>query len=423
MRKVILRVVLAVVLILTAGFLLGLLWWETSDPFMGWPSFSESGPIANATPFTDFSFALDPQGLVTENLVFAGPDPGTTKLRSPMLVHALDAETGAEQWRVLASNPVRGTPAVAGNAVYFGDDAGTLYGVELDTGRVAWRFEAGPGRRVQSPVVAGELVVFGVERTAGNLLTVFDEEGIVYALDAATGAQRWQFTAERAISSSPATANGLVFVAAQEDGVHALDAQTGEEQWAYPTEWGILAPAVLDDTVFVAIENWGASGRLAIVAFDAATGGQRWSVSTGTGSPGPPIAAGEAVYVGIDHMAGHPYAGLLALDAATGEERWFFVTDGGVRSPAAVGEGSVAVSSAICREPVYDWFLICEQGWVASVYGLDAATGDYQWLLKLDDPVYAPMRIIGDLVYVQDGADILRALDRKTGEERWRFSA
>jgi eukaryotic-like serine/threonine-protein kinase len=58
------------------------------------------------------------------------------------------------------------------------------------------------GEVAGSPAVARGLVYVGS----------FDLNGIVYALDAHTGAQRWSFAVGGYVASSPAVANGLVYI-------------------------------------------------------------------------------------------------------------------------------------------------------------------------------------------------------------------
>lgn len=65
--------------------------------------------------------------------------------------------------------------------------------------------------------------------------------------------------------------------------------------------------------------------------------------------------------------------------------------------------------------------VICRQGWVAGVDGVDASTGDLLWRFRTDEPVAAPIQTTGDLVYIDDGEGTLWALDRATGEQRWHF--
>lgn len=57
----------------------------------------------------------------------------------------------------------------------------------------------------------------------------------LYALDAATGAKKWEFAAEGSVDSSPMVVNGVVYVESEGKKVYALDAITGASEWVFQT--------------------------------------------------------------------------------------------------------------------------------------------------------------------------------------------
>ena len=63
----------------------------------------------------------------------------------------------------------------------------------------------------------------------------------------------WSFPAENAVSSSPAVADGVVYVGSQDGNVYALDAATGAQAWSFPTGAPVTfsSPAVADGVVYV----------------------------------------------------------------------------------------------------------------------------------------------------------------------------
>ena len=128
---------------------------------------------------------------------------------------------------------------------------------------VKWKFPTrGPVRG--SPVVAGELVLFG------------SGDGNLYALEAASGRERWRATLGGAVASAPAVAGGLVFATSRERRMTALDLETGRERWRFeagpdlPFRWGwdfwLSSPAVADARVFFG------SGDANLYALDAKSG-------------------------------------------------------------------------------------------------------------------------------------------------------
>ncbi len=108
---------------------------------------------------------------------------------------------------------------------------------------VRWKFKTG-GRVYSSPAVVGGVAYVG--STDGNL----------YAIDAATGAEKWRFKTgddpvihnQTGIQSSAAVANGIVYFGCRDSKLYALDAATGAKKWAADNKgsWVIGSPAVKD---------------------------------------------------------------------------------------------------------------------------------------------------------------------------------
>jgi len=100
----------------------------------------------------------------------------------------------------------------------------------------------------------------------------------IYALDPATGAQKWQHLVGDSISSSPALGpDGTLYVGANDGRLYALDSQTGTEKWRFLTGDTIhSSPAVAaDGTVYFG------SYDKDFYAVDGQTGAKKWSYTTG----------------------------------------------------------------------------------------------------------------------------------------------
>ncbi|MBL7224166.1 MAG: PQQ-binding-like beta-propeller repeat protein, partial [Candidatus Brocadiae bacterium] len=131
----------------------------------------------------------------------------------------------------------------------------------------------------------------------GGLVLLSGSDGIVRALDAATGAARWRAYTGGAVRYPPAVATGRAFVGSGDGWVYCLDAATGKLVWRFRA-----APAESRINLY---------GQLS----------SAW-----------PVASGVAVHDGVAYLA----AGItdfdgtrvLALDAATGAIRWQNTTCG-----------------------------------------------------------------------------------------------
>lgn len=180
-----------------------------------------------------------------------------------------------------------------------GRDAGGTYYSPLDTindrtvGTLgfAWDHALGTKRGLEATPV----VVDGVMYTSGNW-------GHVYALDAATGQELWNYdpgvdrqwarnTCCDAVNRGVAVRDGRVFVASLDGYLHAIDARTGARVWRTDTlpdrgdgafHYFVTGAPVIAGNLIV-IGNGGgdfAGARGSVAAFDLATGGLRWRFYT-----------------------------------------------------------------------------------------------------------------------------------------------
>lgn len=256
-----------------------------------------------------------------------------------MELHAFDAATGQPKWVAQTGAYVSSSPVVVNGVVYVSSDK--LYAFDAATGQQKWATPK--GRSDESPAVADGVVYIG---------SYYD--GNLYAFDAATGQQKWAVPM-KITSSSPAIVNGVVYIGSQDGKLYAFDAGTGKQKWVAPiagTNVFWSSPAVADGVVYVIPENVETTSTFAPVsvgdklyAFDAATGEQKWVVSTDdyvrvyTSSP---IVANGVVYIGSQKGGG---GNLYAFDAATGQQIWAASTDGYINCTPAVANGVVYVGA------------------------------------------------------------------------------
>jgi len=273
------------------------------------------------------------------------------------------------------------SPAVVGGTAYIGSQDGKLYAVDIATGRQKWAFSAG-GRIESSPAVAQGVVYFGAHN------------GKVYAVDSVRGDKLWEFATGDRVESSPAVIDGVVYIGSDDRRLYALDAATGRQKWAFQAEGRFFSsPAVVAGMVFVGSDD------SKLYALDVATGAKRWEFLTGWGVGSSPTVARGTVYVGsLDNK-------VYALDAQTGAKRWEFATFGGVLSSPAVLGAAVYVGSLD-----------------HTVYALDAATGRQLWASQTGASVTSSPAVVPGVVFVGSDDGKLYALDAATGRQLWAFA-
>src|SRR5262249_8941766 len=84
---------------------------------------------------------------------------------------------------------------------------------------------------INSPIVASPIVVYGT-------VYIGAADKKLYALDAATGRQRWAFATQDWIVSAVAYAGDRVIVASQDSRLHVVGAETGRRRLLYETGGG-----------------------------------------------------------------------------------------------------------------------------------------------------------------------------------------
>ncbi len=148
---------------------------------------------------------------------------------------------------------------------------------------LAWEYDLGTKRVQESTPV----VIDGVMYASGNL-------GRVYALDAATGAEKWTFTPEMDMqivrsaccdwaNRGLAVADGMVITAALDGQLYALDAETGAVVWSVDTfvdkdrDYTITgAPEVAGDIVVIGNAGAEYDTRGYVTAYKISDGAEAW---------------------------------------------------------------------------------------------------------------------------------------------------
>ncbi|MFK0096862.1 PQQ-binding-like beta-propeller repeat protein [Streptomyces sp. NPDC091040] len=214
---------------------------------------------------------------------------GTVYVWQDARLKALDARTGVERWSYPIGDaascggvPVRVTPAPDG---YVYVAAGTrVLAVDIAAGHVRWHFEC-PAVFLSPPAFAP-----GPAVTGGGVYLA-DYLGTVYALDAATGKDRWRIATEARQSAEPVlVVAGNVHVGSG-SALYTLDAVTGTPKWRFAAGGEVVgAPVVADGRV-----HFGSADHV-LYTLDAAGGQLRWKLATGGEITGSPVVRNGVVY-------------------------------------------------------------------------------------------------------------------------------
>jgi outer membrane protein assembly factor BamB len=230
---------------------------------------------------------------LANGLIYTGGDDG--------YVYCLNPCTGAQQWKTFVNGNLpftfgnlvlKSSPAVADGKVYVGSLDGYLYALDWNTGSILWKTQAA-GPVESSPAYVDGAVYFTAEEPS---------TGMVYKLDAATGAVQWNFsiayrpsfTGGNQMLGSPSVADGKVFASSNWGDYYALDTSSGAEIWHFydntATEFIVSSPIWVNGTVYLI-------DKFDLTAVNGTTGSAIWSKYTGDELYVSPSYADGKVYM------------------------------------------------------------------------------------------------------------------------------
>jgi len=298
--------------------------------------------------------------------------------------------------RLLDRRPFTSSPALAGSRAIIGADSYRVYCLDLDTGKLLWKFDT-RWPVFSSAAVWGGRVYFG-EGLHDNT------DCKLYCLDLASGKELWTFQTQSHTESSPTVADGRLYVGAGDDGVYCLDPLTGALHWQHKGPHVDCAPTVDGGRVWVG-SGYGFKGILCLSARD---GSLIWNKPL----PGPawaaPSLAGGLLYVSVGNgtfteSARTPYGEVRCLRPESGQDVWRFTgVKDAVLSSVAVSDGCAVFGS---RD--------------GACYALDSSSGALLWRTEVGSPVLSSPAIAAGCVLFGSDDGKLTCLRLKDGRKLW----
>jgi len=163
-------------------------------------------------------------------------------------VYALDAATGTVRWAFQTGNVVHATPAVSNDTVYIGSWDRYFYALDARSGAVRWKFATGDDHDTYNQVG-----IQGSAAVANGMVFFGARDSTFYALDAQSGALRWKHNEHGSwVIGSPSIANGNVYyTTSDEQKFWALNAATGAERFSVPySTFSFSSPSIAGNMAF-----------------------------------------------------------------------------------------------------------------------------------------------------------------------------
>jgi outer membrane protein assembly factor BamB len=196
-------------------------------------------------------------------------------------LYAIRERNGKVLWRVAAPAPIFAPVTIHANDVIAACFDGTVFAINRRTRKPVLRATL-DGPLVSAPVVAGDRIVIG------------SRDYLLYGLDAQSGRVAWRDSFWFSwVESTPAPAGGILYIGGSDfRRVSAIDPVSGRRVWATDVRglsWG--TPVVVGDTVFAGTVGQNLAGTVihhtgGIIALDRQSGAVRWRYV----SPVPPQA-------------------------------------------------------------------------------------------------------------------------------------
>ncbi len=243
-------------------------------------------------------------------------------------VYSLDAKTGKLRWKTETGGAVFGGAAFSRGVICIASVDTQIYGLDAESGAILWKSK-------------GEGMFQSQAASDGERFFVGGWDNMFRALEVATGREIWaqkfgkSFYYSPAIGS-PTTGAGRVYVSSNDGILHAMDAATGKIEWEVPgPALGYSGPLLRENRVF----NASLTGEGKVFGFNSQNGEKAWETPTGSVIYDSSCAFGQspqggAVYVGsVDGT-------FSAIRAVDGKMLWQYQLAPGhlLASPATDGE-------------------------------------------------------------------------------------
>jgi outer membrane protein assembly factor BamB len=279
-------------------------------------------------------------------------------------------------WTRTASAAIALNPVLGNGVLITGDLAGHVYGLDGRTGIELWR--------VDYPSDTAASISY-----ADGMAFVLDINGVLHALDVATGSERWGrqvdsgFRAD--VGRGTDVANGVVYISDGQTRMLGLDTATGEQVWSYRGSSPMGVATVSNGHLYAQL----AGGGLAAVSIPDST--LLWTFQSISNAGGVPIVGEDTVFFNaLQGQNEEPSGELYALDPDTGEVRWRFRST----SQYQVSLGAVADGVLYAGSQADGMFAFPVEA------AVDGSSVVPAWNASLPGPNFRNSALVGDILYV-----------------------
>lgn len=187
----------------------------------------------SAAPEYDILGAIVSSPAVAKGIVYFGSCDG--------YLYALEAKTGAEKWKFNAGSSLNSSPAVSNGIIYFGSNDGYFHAIDSN-GQLKWKFKTQDSALVSSAAVVNDTVYFASSFDRYDYQDQHDY--FLYAAGAETGKTKWKIQLP-AVTHWLTVSSSVLYFGDDNGVVFALDAKSGKELWNFKAESSIASDVVI----------------------------------------------------------------------------------------------------------------------------------------------------------------------------------
>jgi outer membrane protein assembly factor BamB len=323
-------------------------------------------------------------------------------------------------WQVQTGGTYSSSPSEAGGVVYLGNNDGTLYAIDAASGHVLWTFRAHSSLMTNPLVLDGSVIVGEGNQISyvdqGGLTKVGTSENAIIALDTRTGQERWRVPLSGTGMPTPALIDNVLV---EHDGigdVTGIDAKTGHV--LYRSHIGGAASMV--SMLPVGRERFVSSSVSpnSVWEIDGRNGKVVWQHTfddTASGlSDCPPASDGKRIF--CDYSAppqgvDRAHVGALAVQRVFGID----AKSGSLLWDVPLAVGTLPQWNEASIPLVYNRGLYVGSSVAAQVASINAKTGKILWRHQVNGAVKGGICGKDGVLYFGDYAGYLWALDARTG--------
>ncbi|HKC37055.1 MAG TPA: PQQ-binding-like beta-propeller repeat protein, partial [Chitinophagaceae bacterium] len=192
-------------------------------------------------------------------------------VHNSLVVTSNDLIYDVKAWSFFAGAPVRSSPLIGGNTIFFGNTGGNFFAINKTTGKLIWQYNTGFSINSSAASQNGKLffsdnkqTVYALKETTGQLIWKFDlankqaypwrfdyyyssptlyenkliiggDDGYLYMLNQNDGKLVWKFKSKGIIRSSAAVFDNTIVVGDMDGTLYALDIKNGNQKWNFKT--------------------------------------------------------------------------------------------------------------------------------------------------------------------------------------------